>query len=276
VNWFIGLASNRHLARVDPSFISDSFNLYGLRAQVPSFTAALAVILDQGFESDSSTSEQDVNAAAGSLYGFIHGRWILTAQGLEAVHHKFKAADYGLCPCCRFNLLPTGLSDVPNSSRSVLYCASCARTFQPPPDQQHDSAFFGTSMPSMFFMAYPSHVPHKPSAPPPADPPALEALAFLQAHDPYPYTPTVFGFKVHQTSPSLPSHVRDYRGFLRRAAKGNGGGGAGVVSENGEGGGAGKAPGGAPPQAEEGGRGPGKAKREEEGGGGRGAKAPRK
>jgi len=44
--WFCGLPGNEYFCEINPSYIEDSFNLYGLRAMVPNYQDALNIILD--------------------------------------------------------------------------------------------------------------------------------------------------------------------------------------------------------------------------------------
>ena len=61
------------------SFISDSFNTYGLRAKVPRFKEALQMIKGD-FE---NTEDEDLIDQATRLYGLIHARYIITTDGMK-------------------------------------------------------------------------------------------------------------------------------------------------------------------------------------------------
>ena len=85
------------LCEVDVEFISDNFNLYGLRGDwtvpyrpwsdrtfcrtdvIPNYSDCLRIILDK------SESDQEVTLQAFDLYGLIHSRYIITAHGLQAM-----------------------------------------------------------------------------------------------------------------------------------------------------------------------------------------------
>ena len=161
-------------------------------------------------------------------------------QGLDTVYRKYLTNDYGNCPCCNTALLPMGTSDCPGESKMVLYCASCAASHAAPHDL--DSAFFGTALPAMFFLAYPNLIPLKIKSPvPPTISPAVDdkssstaapLATFLAAHNPYPTTLSIFGFKVHHTSPCLPAHVQAYREFAHSLQSPPTGESAPVVSES--------------------------------------------
>ncbi len=138
---------------------------------------------------------------------------MLTARGLAAVYDKFNAAAYGRCPrvfCEGQAVLPCGLSDLPRKAGVALFCPRCNDVYQPKstksallplaaraahPPSAHpcappraslaaalDGAFFGTTLPHLFLMTYPSAIP-----PPPAQI----------------YVPRVFGFRVRRDLAAL-------------------------------------------------------------------------
>lgn len=82
VDWFLGLKGNEFFCEVDEDFIQDRFNLTGLSHEVPHYSQSLDLILDV-LDPDLPEEVQDeVEASARHLYGLIHARYILTAQGL--------------------------------------------------------------------------------------------------------------------------------------------------------------------------------------------------
>jgi casein kinase II subunit beta len=100
VEWVCGLRGHEMLCEVDVEFISDNFNLYGLRGDwtvpyrpssdqtfcrtdvIPNYSDCLRIILDKSDESD---LEADIQDDAFDLYGLIHSRYIITAHGLQAM-----------------------------------------------------------------------------------------------------------------------------------------------------------------------------------------------
>ena len=101
----------------------------------------------------------------------------LTSRQLD----KYKKGDFGRCPrvsCITSPLLPTGLSDVPNTQTVKLYCPRCEDLYNPKSSRHAsiDGAYFGTSFPNILFQVYPALSPDK----------SAER-----------YQPKVFGFKVH-------------------------------------------------------------------------------
>lgn len=79
---------------------------------------------------------------------------------------KYKKADFGRCPrvlCQSQPLLPVGLTDVPFEKSVKLYCGRCEDIYSPKSSRHGsiDGAYFGTSFPHMFFLAYPHLIPSK-------------------------------------------------------------------------------------------------------------------
>ena len=82
---------------VDSEFITDAFNLYGINSDFHLYRQALNLILDRpnydnmdcifasiwGEIADIDNDELQANAEC--IYGMIHARYILTAQGLDAM-----------------------------------------------------------------------------------------------------------------------------------------------------------------------------------------------
>ena len=87
----------------------------------------------------------ELQANAEYIYGMIHARYILTAQGLDAMVflllvsdvqlQKFKECTFGTCPrvyCNNYNLLPIGLSDKPGNGYVKLFCPRCKDVYNAP------------------------------------------------------------------------------------------------------------------------------------------------
>ncbi|XP_051183750.1 putative casein kinase II subunit beta-4 [Lolium perenne] len=185
INWFCNLRGNEFFAEVDDDYIQDDFNMCGLSTQVPYYDHALDLILDlEPVQGDVFAEEQNelIVAAAETLYGLVHARYILTTKGLAAMLDKFKNCDFGRCPrvsCGGQPCLPVGQSDVPRSSTVKIYCPKCEDLYYPRSKHQAniDGAFFGTTFPHLFMMAHSHLKPPKPSQQ---------------------YVPRIFGFKVHK------------------------------------------------------------------------------
>ncbi|XP_022571758.1 putative casein kinase II subunit beta-4 isoform X2 [Brassica napus] len=183
ISWFCSLRGNEFFCEVDEDYVQDDFNLCGLSGQVPYYDYALDLILDvESSNSDMFTEEQNelVESAAEMLYGLIHVRYILTTKGMAAMLEKYKNYDFGRCPrvfCCGQPCLPVGQSDIPRSSTVKIYCPKCEDVYYPRSKYQDiDGAYFGTTFPHLFLMAYGNLKPQKPTQS---------------------YVPKIFGFKVH-------------------------------------------------------------------------------
>jgi len=190
VSWFCMLRNHEFFCEVDPAFVQDRFNLYGLKEIVgPLYGEAMTMILGYAPTekqlSDPTQRIHKVLETARILYGLIHARYVLTAQGLTDMKAKYKAHEFGSCPrtlCEKQTVLPTGVSDTASLSGEnpmKLYCAKCQELYDynVPGGNYIDGAFFGTTFPHLFFQTY------RELRPPPC---ATK------------YVPRVFGFKVHK------------------------------------------------------------------------------
>jgi casein kinase II subunit beta len=86
----------------------------------------------------------------------------LTHRQLE----KYKKVDFGRCPrvlCQAQPLLPVGLTDIPYEKSVKLYCGRCEDIYSPKSSRHGsiDGAYFGTSLPHLLFLCYPSLIPPK-------------------------------------------------------------------------------------------------------------------
>lgn len=186
ISWFCGLRGNEFLCEVDEDYIQDDFNLCGLQAQISYYDNALDMILDNDSLSGDIDGEEnsEIEPAAELLYGLIHARYVVTTRGLNAMHEKYKKADFGCCPrvfCGGQPCLPVGISDIPHSGSVRIYCPKCDDVYFPRCKYQSDmdGAYIGTTFPHLYLMTYPS---------------AKSAMAVQH------YVPKVYGFKLHKGS----------------------------------------------------------------------------
>ena len=201
IPWFCSLKGNEFFCRVDVTFLQDGFNLTGLSSQVPYYDQALDMVIDIE-QADTMNEEQQelIENDAENLYGLVHARFILTTRGLQAMHEKFKRAEFGRCPrvLCRGQAtLPVGVTDTTNQESVKLYCPSCEDVFLPRSTRHDhiDGAYFGTTFAHLFFLTYPEMKPQPSTAK---------------------YVPRVFGFKVHK---SAYAHSLEYNARNKRTEK---------------------------------------------------------
>ena len=181
---------NEWLEEIDRDFLRDYTNLTGLDEEICYLSHGLHIILSDGLYLDSNgnskirTKNEDKHLeAAEMLYSLVHARYMLTSKGLEKLFKKYKEGFYGSCPryyCEKTTVLPIGMSNKLGQGNVKTYCPSCEDIYHTelPGNEPADGASFGTSLPQMFFMAYP----------------ALHSSPTI-GH----YVPKLFGFKIHSS-----------------------------------------------------------------------------
>lgn len=186
IEWYGRQTGNELLCQVDRNYIEDSFNLYGLRHQVPNYSDTLALILDDVAGEDSDDYSDDrYSKAAAQLYGLIHQRFILTSRGLEKMVRKYKAGDFGHCPrlsCEKQRVLPIGLSDKIGEPPK-LFCPRCKELFHCPKGEireEINGAFFGRTFAHLILITHPKLMPER-----------------VKIQAPKSYVPKIFGFRVY-------------------------------------------------------------------------------
>ena len=89
------------------------------------------------------------------LYKLIHQRFIMTKAGLQAMWERFDQHAFGNCPryfCHNQQLLPIGLSALPDKETVKVYCLKCQDIYVPQ-TQKHskmDGVAFGPSFAHFF------------------------------------------------------------------------------------------------------------------------------
>jgi len=159
ISWFCSLKGNEMFVEIDEDYIQDEFNLTGLAAMVPFYSHAIDLILDLESTSQDLTDDQQqmVEAAAETLYGLIHARFILTQRGMKLAEEKFRVAGFGRCPrvfCAGQATLPVGQSDLLRESSVKLFCPRCEDCYYPRSSRHKslDGAFWGTTFAHLFVM----------------------------------------------------------------------------------------------------------------------------
>ena len=187
IDWYCSQSGNQFFCHVDRSYIEDHFNSFGLRQYFPGgdFGKAMDTILDKGCEPET----EELHRSTQLLYGLMHARFIITQRGLEAMGRKYKMKDFGECSrmlCGGQEVLPMGCADDPKHGTVKLFCPRCRDVYNCQREFRHiDGAYFGPTFPNMFFMAFENQVPDAP---------------------PNRYIPRIFGFRIHESSASLPKN----------------------------------------------------------------------
>ena len=157
LEWFARLEGNEFLCEIDRDFITNKSNLIGIKCE-----QYLDTLLSPEAPNDATSLTEeylDTLQAVKEVYGKIHKRFIKTAKGLALIREKYLNGVYGTCPrilCDKQILLPIGLSEDEKFSRVKVYCPLCEEVY----NTRHqgfdiDGAYFGTSFPQAFLMAYP-------------------------------------------------------------------------------------------------------------------------
>eukprot|EP01083_Nonionella_stella_P163839 540569_1 len=162
-----------------------------LSGQIPWYEWALDRICnveyeDRAFSELSDEHKEQVENDADVLYGLIHARYILTSRGLHAMLQKYRHHEFGTCPRYHCNsqqsqaVLPVGITDCKGKTPVRLYCPQCEQLYRTRSALHRtiDGAYFGTTFPHLFFLAFPELRPQK-----------------SKDH----YISRIFGFKLHQT-----------------------------------------------------------------------------
>eukprot|EP01006_Ploeotia_vitrea_P041195 TRINITY_DN66494_c4_g1_i1.p1 TRINITY_DN66494_c4_g1~~TRINITY_DN66494_c4_g1_i1.p1 ORF type:complete len:165 (+),score=6.01 TRINITY_DN66494_c4_g1_i1:109-603(+) len=137
-----------------------------------------------GEENLSPEQQQMVEAAAETLYGLIHARFILTNRGMKLMEEKYKIAAFGRCPrvlCSGHPALPMGQSDILREASVKIYCGQCSDIYFPRSSRHKnlDGAFWGTTFPHLFLLTYQEYV---------------------VPHTKFTYVPKIYGFRVHKSA----------------------------------------------------------------------------
>jgi len=193
ISWFCDKPENVFYCQVDFEYIESAFNLYGLKDEVSDFKRCRRTILEE--INDSSSGDENIpkywsRPEVADLYGRIHARYIVTNAGQRAMAMKFREGHFGKCRnynCPRQYVLPIGLSDKLSESPVKTYCPKCHDIFDTESDA--DGAHFGRTFPHFLLICRPDLLPR---------------ISPANAHK---FVPTVFGFRLHKTSPLYANRV---------------------------------------------------------------------
>lgn len=117
---------------------------------------------------DDDDCNHAIKQAAKMLYGLVHARYIVTNRGIAKMLEKQQQGDFGQCQrfhlifsrtriiliikrvhCQYQEMVPIGISNVPEEQMVKLYCPKCQDIYNPKASRQHhtDGAYFGTNFP---------------------------------------------------------------------------------------------------------------------------------
>ena len=183
---FLEQPSSKYFVRIDQSYLTDSFNAFGLKQKMSMYQEAFDLISSNRVRKGADS--QVVARQASVLYGMIHQRFLLTEEGISAMHKKYNNGVFPKCPrvyCKSVSCLPFGVSDQPGEYTMKLYCPYCNDVYnmKDPVFANVDGAYFGPSYIHLYLQKYPVAVKRN-------------------RH----YVPNIFGFKLCDESDV---HVKD-------------------------------------------------------------------
>lgn len=170
VGEFFKKKENTFLARIDDSFLEDSFNLVGLNKKIENLKRSYNAIIDR-------TNSHDYIEES-SLYYLLHQRYIYSMAGLQNILEKVMNKEYGTCSRlgCSTKLIPIGESNEPRMSPTRLFCHVCECLYMPKGHiKALDGCAWGTSFPMFLLITF----PYK-----------------FKTKKPIPFVPRLFGFRV--------------------------------------------------------------------------------
>ena len=140
------------------------------------------------------TEAKAIDSVAEELYNLLHGRYILTDEGLKSVRTKYEEGIYGNCLrvyCRGHPLLPIGMHDRPKESCVKCFCPKCRDIYTPQllRHRSTDGIAFGTSLPHLLLQRMPELATNRP-----------------KDH----YIPRLFGFRIHESAPELQIYNCDH------------------------------------------------------------------
>jgi len=170
IDAFLATAAGRYFVRVDPNYMADTFNFFGIRQKISQhFRYAMDLLRCTSYSPDRLPQDwprdidrEAVHRAAVRLYGLLHARFLLTRgqkQGLDLMWEKYSRREFQECPrhfCDRQICLPYGPHEELDRSVLRMFCPNCREVYVPedPACNTIDGAFFGPSWVDLFIEAY--------------------------------------------------------------------------------------------------------------------------
>ena len=192
VDWYTSEGAGKFFVKINASYLSDPFNLYGLRQQVDDFRYALEMIRGKYRPPGHQPKEWPANLQhnAQKLYGLLHARFLQTVEALEMMKEKYTQNQdvMEICPKvgCRSCMLPIGISDELKKHSLMMYCPRCNDVYKPTHKECEiiDGAYFGQSWIHFYLCQFPNTNVIPPQTP----------------------IPRLFGFRIENTNRKPPKH----------------------------------------------------------------------
>ena len=141
---------NNWLAVIDNEFLSDTFNLFGIRNTIPNLSITHQILMGEK-SLDQEGLPENIEKDCQNTYALLHARYIITRPGMQAMRRKYESGVFGECPrfkCEGQFLLPIGDSPNLNEAPVRTYCPKCHDVYES--DLNLDGAHFGPSFPHIF------------------------------------------------------------------------------------------------------------------------------
>lgn len=169
VDWLISSQFGVYFVEIDPEFLDNTFNVYGIRQKIPHFKLAWDLIRGPYVSPEDypNTWPSTLNDYAIMLYGALHARYLMTAAGMRKMHDKYKSDLFDKCPrtlCKGVRGLPYGEHDDFGKSGMRLFCPSCCNIYRMKnlDGKVLDGSFFGPSWIHTFLTKYRELTPENP------------------------------------------------------------------------------------------------------------------
>lgn len=144
---YLAQHGNEILLDIPNAYFEDQFNLYGLEEQCQGLKFCVGVIT--GRLNPSQYQAQEMNSLltqVPKVYCLVHGRYVLSPDGIKDVHRMYERKLLGCCPrlkCGDVPLLPYGTSSRLGSGNVMGLCPVCMEVYDIPYGSEVDGAHYG-------------------------------------------------------------------------------------------------------------------------------------
>lgn len=182
IKQFCNQPQNSWFVQIDPDWVADWFNQYGIDDMFTDFDMAIELITDRHSDNWDSFTEQKISLIhqqALRIYGMLHARWITQPRGMNLMKEKYEKGVFGTCPrysCKGAKVIPMGQTLAVRRHSAKIFCPKCRDIYRPT-EVVLDGAYFGPAFPHIFLSEYSQYDKRKEFEP---------------------YQMKAFGFKIHQ------------------------------------------------------------------------------